>query len=111
MNTEVSYHLASFWSLEPPSRCDGAVLVGRAQPTSGIPDAAQRTRAATDDYREAPLESDDGVNAPPANELLGKCVYVFAKRLTLSNGQIQNAADHQPLRNIEAIQAALSVRL
>ena len=72
---------------------------------------AQRTRAATDDNGEAPLESDDGVHAPPANELVGKCVYVFAKRLTLSNGQIQNAADHQPLRNIEAIQAALSAEV
>src|SRR6202035_835071 len=38
VNTEVSYHFSSFWFLEPPSRCDGAVLVGRAQPTSGIPE-------------------------------------------------------------------------
>ena len=30
--------LSDFWVFEPPSRCDGAVLVGRAQPVSGMPE-------------------------------------------------------------------------
>ena len=49
---------------------------------------AERTRAATDDNREAALDGDDGIDAPSADELIGNPVQVICKLLALANRHV-----------------------
>src|SRR5579862_3523861 len=72
---------------------------------------AESPGAATDDDRIATLERDDRIDAPSANHLVEHGAIITRKRFALPNRQIQNAADDQPLGNIESIQAALSAEV
>jgi len=72
---------------------------------------AQRSRAALDVNRVAALEGDDRINAPPADQLVGRSIYAIGILFAVPKWQIQNAADDKPLRDIEAIQAALAAEV
>src|SRR5204863_3328792 len=64
-----------------------------------------------DDNREAALEGDDGIDAPPADQFVGDGVQVICKLLALAKRQIKNGTKHEALGNIESIQASLAAQV
>src|SRR5256884_7218860 len=82
----------------------GAARVGNA----GV---AEGPRAPADDDREATLECDDGVDSPPADQLIGNSVHVACILLAPPKRQVQNGCENQALRNVEGIQAALAAEI
>jgi len=73
----------------------------------GYAGVAEWTRTASDDNRETFLESDDGIDSPSADQLIGDSVQIIRELLTSAKGQIQNGTQHQALWNIEAIKTSL----
>src|SRR2546429_9996855 len=67
--------------------------------------------APADDDREATLECDDGVDSPPADQLIGNSVHVACILLAPPKRQVQNGCENQALRNVEGIQAALAAEI
>src|SRR5438045_4177881 len=77
--------------------------------TARIGDAGitERTRAPTDDDREAALEGDDGIDSPPTDELIGNSVQVISELFAMAERKIQHGTKHKTLWNIESIEAPL----
>src|SRR5215475_2884606 len=62
---------------------------------------AEQTRAPADDYREACLERNDGIDSPSADQFVRDTIQVVGVFLALAKGQIQNGGDHQALGNVK----------
>src|SRR5438552_17241194 len=92
-------------------RAGGQLRQGRSRiaGTAHVRDTgvAEQARAPADDNREAALEGDDGIDSPPADELIGDSVQVSCKLLALAKRQVKNASKYEALGTVEAIQTSL----
>ena len=90
---EVSNQWASLLFEMPEVRCAGPVLVGRAQPTLGMPELLSAPGHPPMMIGKAALESDDGIDSPSADELIGNSVQVTVRNfLPLPTGRSRTEA-------------------